>query len=156
MALKGKDRRELRGMGHHLSPVVQIGQNGVTEGVIGATRQALEDHELIKVKIGDGPEDRHEAAEHLARETKSEIAQVLGKTALLFKKRAKDSKFDNLGKKPAAKPETGKKKAGAAKAAPVEEDAEADADADADSDSEDEDEDEGSDHDDEEEADDEE
>lgn len=128
MALKGKDRRELRGMGHHLSPVVQIGQNGVTEGVIGATRQALEDHELIKVKIGDGPEGRHEAAEHLARETKSEIAQVLGKTVLLFKKRAKDSKFDNLGKKPAAKPETGKKKTGAAKAAPVAEDADEGAD----------------------------
>ncbi len=128
MALKGKDRRELRGMGHHLSPVVQIGQNGVTEGVIGATRQALEDHELIKVKIGDGPEGRHEAAEHLARETKSEVAQVLGKTVLLFKKRAKDSKFDKLGKKPAAKPETGKKKSGA-KAAPVDADAD-DADAD--------------------------
>lgn len=118
MALKGKERRQLRALGHHLSPVVQVGQNGVTEGVIGAVKQALEDHELVKVKIGDGPEDRHDAADHLARETRSEIAQILGKTVLLFKKRAKKSKFDDLGKKPAAAPAKAgaKKKAGAAAA----------------------------------------
>jgi len=126
VALKGRERRELRSMGHHLSVVVQVGQNGVTEGVIGATRQALEDHELIKVKVGDGPEDRHEAAEHLARETKSEVAQVLGKTVLLFKKRAKDSKFDALGKAAPAKPATDKKKG---KAAPEVDEESEDADA---------------------------
>lgn len=94
MALTGKQRRKLRAMGHHLPVVVQVGQEGVTPGVIAATAQALEDHELVKVKVAEGPEDRHEAAEHLSRETGSDIAQVLGRTVLLFKKRAKNSKID--------------------------------------------------------------
>ena len=96
MGLNGKQRRKLRALGHHLEPVVMVGQSGGTEGVIAATEQALEDHELIKVKVGEGPEDRHEAADRLAEATKSEVAQVLGRTVLLFRKRKEDSKFDDL------------------------------------------------------------
>ncbi|MHB8872993.1 MAG: ribosome assembly RNA-binding protein YhbY [Myxococcaceae bacterium] len=93
MALTGKQRRKLRALGHHLSPVVQVGAQGITPAVVAATEQALYDHELVKVKIAEGPEDRHEAAEHLAKDTDAELAQLLGRTALLFKKRAKDSKI---------------------------------------------------------------
>lgn len=96
MGLNGKQRRKLRALGHHLEPVVMVGQSGITGGVIAATEQALEDHELIKVKVGEGPEDRHEAADRLAEATKSEVAQVLGRTVLLFRKRKEDSKFDDL------------------------------------------------------------
>ena len=96
MPLNGKQRRKLRALGHHLQPVVIVGQEGVTPGVVGAVTQALEDHELIKVKINEGPEDRHEAAEKLAAETQSEVAQVLGRTLLLFKKREEDSEFEDL------------------------------------------------------------
>ena len=96
MALTGKQRRTLRAHGHHLNPVVFVGQGGITPGVITAVAQALADHELIKVKVGEGPEDRHEAAEKLAAETGSEVAQVLGNTILLFKKREEDSEFEKL------------------------------------------------------------
>jgi RNA-binding protein len=96
MGLTGKQRRKLRALGHHLEPVVLVGQAGVTPGVVTATEQALADHELIKVKVAEGPEDRHEAAERLAEATGSEVAQVLGRTALLFKKRDEDSKFEKL------------------------------------------------------------
>ena len=92
--LTGKQRRKLRALGHHLQPVVQIGQAGVTDAVVKATLQALEDHELIKVKIGEGPVDRHEASEQLAAATGAHLAQLLGRTALLFKKREKKSKID--------------------------------------------------------------
>jgi RNA-binding protein len=94
MALSGKQRRKLRAMGHHLDPVVQVGQQGVTPGVIAAADQALYDHELIKVKIADGPEDRHQAAERLAQQTGAEVAQLLGRTALLFRQREEDSKIE--------------------------------------------------------------
>jgi len=77
-----------------LSPVVHVGQNGVTPALVAAAEQALEDHELIKVKVGDAPVDRHEAAEALSAATRSDVAQVLGHTVLLFRKRAKDSKID--------------------------------------------------------------
>ncbi|XXF79190.1 ribosome assembly RNA-binding protein YhbY [Myxococcaceae bacterium GXIMD 01537] len=94
--LTGKQRRALRAMGHHLEPVVIVGQSGVTDGVVAAIEQALHDHELIKVKINEGPEGRHEAAERLATATGAELAQLLGRTALFFKKRKEDSEFDDL------------------------------------------------------------
>lgn len=83
--LTGKQRRALRALGHHLEPVVIVGGSGVTDGVISAVDQALKDHELIKVKIHEGPEDRKEAAEKLAEGTGSALAQVLGRTALLYR-----------------------------------------------------------------------
>jgi len=94
--LNGKQRRQLRALGHHLEPVVIVGQAGVTDGVIAAVEQALHDHELIKVKINEGPESRKEAAQRIAEGTQSDLAQLLGRTALLFKKREKDSKFEKL------------------------------------------------------------
>lgn len=94
VALTGKQRRKLRALGHHLTPVVYVGQHGVTPGVISAVEQALFDHELIKVKVApEGPVDRHQAAQGLAEATASEVAQVLGGTVLLFKKRREKSKI---------------------------------------------------------------
>ncbi len=91
--LSGKQRRQLRALGHHLKAVVLIGASGVTESVIAATEAALRDHELIKVKIGEGPADRHEASSALADATKSQLAQLLGRTALLFRQRKTGSKI---------------------------------------------------------------
>jgi RNA-binding protein len=92
-ALSGKQRRQLRALGHHLKPVVQVGAQGITEQVIAATQQALRDHELIKVKIAEGPQDRHETSSSLAVATGAELAQLLGRTALLFRARKQDSKI---------------------------------------------------------------
>ena len=96
MPLTGKQRRALRALGHHLEPVVLVGQHGVTDAVVAAVDQALHDHELIKVKVNEGPEDRKEAAQRLAEATGAELAQLLGRTALLFKKRDEDSKFEKF------------------------------------------------------------
>jgi RNA-binding protein len=95
--LNGKQRRQLRALGHHLTVVVQVGADGVTDGVIAAAAQALEDHELIKVKIAAEREERAEAVEKLAAATKSEVAQTLGRTVLLWKKRPKKSKIELVG-----------------------------------------------------------
>ena len=51
--LTGTQRKYLRGQAHGLKPVVQIGKAGLTEGVIKNLREALEHHELIKVKFGE-------------------------------------------------------------------------------------------------------
>lgn len=84
--LSGKQRRYLRGLGHALHPIVQVGRGGIDDGLVAAIDQALVDHELVKLKIGEGADlDRHEAAEDLAARTKSEVAQVLGNTVLLYR-----------------------------------------------------------------------
>ena len=91
MPLTGKQRRALRALGHHLEPVVLVGQAGITEGVIGAIQQALQDHELIKVKIT--PDERKESAAELATASGSELVQVLGRSVLLYKPRKENPKI---------------------------------------------------------------
>lgn len=94
--LTGKQRRELRALGHHLAVILQVGQHGVTEAVIVALDEALERHELVKAQIADERDARAAAAAQLATETRSVVAQELGKTVLFFRKREKKSKFDKL------------------------------------------------------------
>lgn len=84
--LTGKQRRHLRALGHDLKPVVQVGKGGIDDGLVKAIDQALADHELVKIKVGDGAGlDRHEAADELAAQTRSEVAQVLGNIVLLYR-----------------------------------------------------------------------
>ena len=94
--LTGKQRRALRALGHHLKVVVQVGHEGVTDGVIDALDEALERHELVKVQIADGRDARAAAAGKLAEDTRSVVAQQLGRTVLFFRKREKKSKFSEL------------------------------------------------------------
>lgn len=92
--LTGKQRRHLRALAHDLKPIVQVGKGGIDEGLIKAVDQALADHELIKVKVGENADlDRHEAADQLAAETHAEVAQVLGFTVLLYRPDPEDPKI---------------------------------------------------------------
>lgn len=66
--------------------MVQVGKNGIDDGLVAAVDQALADHELVKIKVADNADlDRHEAADAIAQKTKSEVAQVLGNTVLLYR-----------------------------------------------------------------------
>jgi len=95
MSLTGKQRRTLRAMGHALTPVVQLGKGGLSTALLEAVDQALTTHELIKVKLLDSFDlDRHDAAAQLAEKTKSEVAQVLGKTILLYRPDPEDPRIE--------------------------------------------------------------
>ena len=86
--LSGKQRRHLRALGHHLDAVVQIGHEGVSEAVVRQANEQLEAHELIKVKVSENaPDDRRASAAALAGKTGAHLAQVLGRTALLYRRR---------------------------------------------------------------------
>jgi RNA-binding protein len=90
----GQTRRYLRALGHGLDPVVQIGKQGLTDGAVAAVDEALAQHELVKVRIGtECPEDRHELAERLGPAVKGEVAQVLGRTVLVYRRRPKEAKI---------------------------------------------------------------
>ncbi len=93
--LSGRQRRYLRSLGHELRPVVQIGRDGLDDGLVAAVDQALTDHELIKVKLGEAANlDRHDAAADLAARTRSEVAQVLGNTVLLYRARPDEPEIE--------------------------------------------------------------
>ena len=88
-------RRLLRASGHALQAVVQIGKGGTNEAVIAQVAQALLDHELIKVKLGqECPETRFEVAERLAESPGGNVVQILGRTILLYKRHPKQPRFE--------------------------------------------------------------
>ena len=51
MTLSPAQKRFLRGMTHHINPVVIVGDKGLTENVLEEIEIALDHHELIKVKL---------------------------------------------------------------------------------------------------------
>jgi RNA-binding protein len=92
--LTGKQRRQLRALGHHLDPVLQIGHEGVTDAVAKQADEQLEAHELIKVKVSENaPEDRKTTAGALAQRCHAHLAQVLGRTALLYRRRKENPRI---------------------------------------------------------------
>lgn len=84
--LTGKQVRFLRGLGHHLQPVVMVGKEELSEALIASVEEALTSHELIKIRLQEGCMlDRKEVADSLSRMTGGQVAQILGKTILLYR-----------------------------------------------------------------------
>lgn len=86
--LTGKQRRYLRALGQRLAATLHVGHDGVTDAVVRQADAQLEAHELIKVRVSENaPDSRHDAAEALAQRTHAQLAQVLGRTVLLYRRR---------------------------------------------------------------------
>lgn len=84
--LTGKQKRFLRSEAHHLSSLFQVGKGGVNEHLIKHIEEAIETRELIKISILQNCEDdKQEVAEQLAKDTKSELVQLIGLTIVLYK-----------------------------------------------------------------------
>jgi RNA-binding protein len=86
MPLDGKRKRALRARGHHLPVAVTVGASGVTAALLAEAERALDDHELVKLRLAAG--DRALRAECLARICEAlgaEHVQSIGRTALVFR-----------------------------------------------------------------------
>ncbi len=89
VALKGKDRRYLRGLGVALKPTVVVGKEGLSDAVLAAVESEIEARELVKVRLLDTVETpRKEFARKLAEAAGVELIQVLGRTVLLYRRNA--------------------------------------------------------------------
>ena len=82
-----KQLRHLKSMCHALSPVVRVGQKGITDALMAELDIALTHHELIKIKVGMGDRDERRAAiAKLAEDHDAHIIQQIGQIAVLFKR----------------------------------------------------------------------
>lgn len=72
-----------------MSPIVMLGNAGLTEGIIKELDRALNDHELVKVaaRVGDRVA-RDAALGDLALRTSSEIVQRIGHVGVFYRRRA--------------------------------------------------------------------
>lgn len=86
MKLSNKQKQFLKGEAHHLKPVVMIGANGLTEGVLAEIENALQFHELIKIKVSaEERETKKLICDAIVRETNAIQVQLIGSILTLFK-----------------------------------------------------------------------
>ena len=95
--LTTRQKQFLKGLAHPLNPLVQIGKEELSPGVLEMIRTELIHHELITVKIGSNCGlEKHSSARTIAEQTGSELVQLIGKTIILYKpnpKRAKEKRI---------------------------------------------------------------
>ncbi len=89
MALTSRQARHLRALAHHLKPVAWVGAAGVTDAVVAKVDAELTLHELIKVRIEGTREEVRAGADRLASATGSDVAQVIGRIGVLYRRRKK-------------------------------------------------------------------
>jgi RNA-binding protein len=78
-------RKQLRAIGHRLSPVVIVSK-GLTEGVAAEIDRALKDHELIKIRVNAADrEEKQELVDAICKQLDAELIQMAGHIALIFR-----------------------------------------------------------------------
>jgi RNA-binding protein len=96
-------RRRLRAHGHALHPLVRIGKDGISAGLLKEIAKVLFDHELCKVKLeAECPLDRFAVAERLGEQPGTDVVQILGRTVLVYKRHPQDPRFEGPRSRPAA------------------------------------------------------
>jgi len=94
MPLTNSQRRYLRGLAHDLKPVILVGAKGVTDALIAEFGNALDQHELVKVRIpAEDREDFAAQAERLAQASSAETVQTIGRTAVFFRRNNDEPKI---------------------------------------------------------------
>ncbi|HET8850529.1 MAG TPA: ribosome assembly RNA-binding protein YhbY [Marinobacter sp.] len=98
MSLSPEQRREFRAIAHNLKPVIIVGDKGLSEGLRDELERALNDHELIKIKVASQDrEARQEAINALCESSGAELVQTIGKIAVILRRASKPNpKLSNL------------------------------------------------------------
>ena len=87
MALSSAQKKDLKRIGHHLKPIVIISEQGISEGVLAELDRALNDHELIKIRVTVSDRDAKQALINEAcQQSGAELVQVIGKMAILLRR----------------------------------------------------------------------
>jgi len=94
-------RKEHRAEAHHLSPVVMIGNDGLTAAVKKETDAALNAHGLIKVRVlGDDRAQREAMYQALADELNAAPIQHIGKLLVLWRPKPAKIKAEDEDRMP--------------------------------------------------------
>jgi len=86
MSLKAAQKKNLRRLAHHLKPLVTVADKGLSESVVAEIERALNDHELIKVKLRGERDVRKTWAQSIAAQCKAELVLTIGQVACFYRK----------------------------------------------------------------------
>ena len=90
--LSTKQIAHLRGLGQRLEPTVHIGQAGLTDSFLTSLNQALENHELVKVKFHAHKDEKKQLAPELAERSSSVLVQRVGNVVVLYRQQTDPAK----------------------------------------------------------------
>lgn len=93
MKLSSAQKRHLRALGHHLKPVVRVGQHGLGENVLQEIELALDSHELVKIKIAADRDARKAMAAEIVDRTGAEAIHSIGQVIVLFRRNPEKPKI---------------------------------------------------------------
>jgi RNA-binding protein len=86
--LTTRERAHLKARAHALEPVVRVGHAGLTDAAVASIDRALEAHELIKVRLGEGErEERAEMSAAIGARTGAALVQRVGRVLVLWRPR---------------------------------------------------------------------
>ena len=86
MTLTNQQKKFFRSIAHSLKPTVTIAGNGLSEPVLAEINRALDDHELIKIKLAVGDrQQRRQLMEAICRSTNSQVVQMIGRVIVILR-----------------------------------------------------------------------
>lgn len=93
MTLSESQKKHLRSIGHHLNPVIMVGDAGVSEPLLKEFDSTIDHHELIKVKVRAGDREQRDAIiGELCERGSAQLVARIGNIALLFRRNAEKPK----------------------------------------------------------------
>ena len=84
--INSKQRSKLRSQAHHLKPAVIVGKSGLTDGTFTSINQALDSHELIKIKFNSSKDQKKSFIENIDKELSSYIVGDIGHTIIIYRR----------------------------------------------------------------------
>ena len=85
--LTSKQRSKLKSLAANLSPIGQVGKEGIGENMLKSFSECLEKRELIKINILENADgDPQEIGRALAEKLSAECVIVIGRKAVLYRK----------------------------------------------------------------------
>jgi RNA-binding protein len=85
MNLTSRQTSQLRSLAQRLDPILHLGKAGVTDAFVASVDQALNDHELIKIKFTTFKDTKKLLAGEIATRTNSELVHIVGHVAVLYR-----------------------------------------------------------------------
>jgi len=92
MTLSSRQTSQLRSLAQRLDPILHLGKAGVTDAFLASVEQALNDHELIKIKFTAFKDTKKPLAEEIATRTNSELVWIVGHVAVLYREQPDPAK----------------------------------------------------------------
>jgi RNA-binding protein len=85
MQLSNQQKKYLRGLSHQLHPVVIVGDKGLKETVLAEIENALDHHELIKIRLKAEREQRKDWTAKISNDFKAELVQSIGQVVCFYR-----------------------------------------------------------------------